>query len=158
MKIYMATTAYGFSPEVPLGIARSKAGAEMMLAERYPELRKTGIDKFDPHTGDKNDQAYVRELQLATRDLRKKPLEPDVDEDGRWHLYMLTTAYLNPTGLEYESPMEVLINKDEAKGKVMKYFPTAREVNPDVYLSTIRTRQDTRLTTVIQIKEVILAA
>lgn len=156
MKVYMATTAHGYSPEVPVCVSKTKEGAEFALTDVYPLLKRS-IGGYDPGTGNKMDQAYVREVKVIGED-SKRDKKIEYDESGLMKIYVISTAYVNKAGLDYESPWGVATCVEDAMTELFRYYPNLEEAEPGLFLSTVRGTRGFYITTAIRIKESRLVA
>lgn len=148
MRVYVATIAHGFSAEEAVCIARTEGSAAFALTDIYPRMKRlTPSIKdprvgYDPNTGNKEDQAYVREYNVLGIDPKKAPDKIEHTKDGRVVLYLITTAYINQTGLESESPWGVAVCVDDALREIRRFFPDAKKINNGFYIETRQISND----------------
>lgn len=162
MKVYVATKAHGFSSEEVVCISRTKEGAEFALTGVYPNLIKlkpTLKDSrmgYDPMTGDKDDQAYVREYNTLGANYKRTPDKLEHAEDGRVVLYLVTTAYVKRDGLDMESPWGIAFSEEDAMTELGRFFPKLEKMEDGLFIETDKLANNRVSTVAIRITKTVL--
>lgn len=157
MKMYIATTAHGFSSERAVCVARKKELAERGLAEVYPNLKKDRHGDYIPCTNDVQDQAYVREYEVIGAAPKKPASSIDYDESGNIEASLVTTAFVTSNGPAYESPWGVAVCREDAVREIERSFEGVWKLNENTYLTRIELYDGTVSTVVIRIRKEIVA-